>query len=258
MILTLDVGNTQIHGGVFLGEKLLRTFRFKTDINGTSDEIGLFLQSFLQTWGLDSETVNQVAICSVVPILHHTLRVACVKYFDREPFVIEPGVKTGLKIRYRNPAEVGADRIVNAAYAAHLFPEKNLVIVDLGTATTFCLVDRHRDYLGGMILPGVKTSQASLVTKGARLPSFPILKPEELVGRSTVESLQSGLYFGQVGAIRYMLEQIKDSVYEPKHPPMVLGTGGFCNLLADDLPLHDQYPDLTLSGLKFLLEKNLY
>jgi len=257
MILTLDVGNTQIHGGVFQGEELLRSFRLKTDINSTSDEIGLFLHSFLSTWHLERDSVSEVAICSVVPVLHHSLRVACMKYFQREPFVIGPGVKTGLKVRYHNPSEVGADRIVNAAYAAHLHEGKNLVLVDLGTATTFCLVSHKKDYLGGMILPGVKTSQASLVAKGARLPSFPILKPQELVGRSTVQSLQSGLYHGQVGAITHIIDLVKRDVFEEEHPPLVIGTGGFCNLLSEDLPLDHQYPDLTLQGLKYLLERNV-
>ena len=257
MILTLDVGNTQIHGGLFQDDDLLKSFRLKTNINSTSDEIGLFLHSFLNTWNLEREKVRKIAICSVVPVLHHSLRAACVKYFQQEPFVVEPGVKTGLKIRYHNPSEVGADRIVNAAYAAHLHSGENLILVDLGTATTFCLVSKEKDYLGGIILPGVKTSQASLVAKGARLPSFPILKPEELVGRSTVQSLQSGLYYGQVGAVTHIISMVKRDVFGGDSAPSVIGTGGFCNLLADDLPLDFQYADLTLQGLKYLLEKNI-
>src|SRR5688572_174328 len=154
MLLCLDVGNSHIYGGVFAQEILTLRFRH-TSKSSTSDEFGIFLKSVLRENHCSPNSINQIAICSVVPQLDYSLRSACFKYFSIEPFFLQAGVKTGLNIKYRNPVDVGADRIANAIAATHEFPEKNLIIIDFGTATTFCVINHQKAYLGGAILPGI-------------------------------------------------------------------------------------------------------
>ena len=254
MLLTMDIGNTQIYGGIFVGDQL-RTFRMKTDTDMTSDEIGLFLRNIIREWGLEPQDVSNIAIASVVPVLQHTLRAASIKYFDIRPFIVGPGIKTGLKMKVHNPAEVGADRIVNAAYASSIHFGKNLIIVDLGTATTFCVVTEKQEYMGGLILPGLKTSQYALTSRAAKLPGFEIARPEKIVGKNTIECLQSGLYYSHLGAVNSILDGIVAEQF-PEDSPLIIGTGGFCNFLSNELPLDHVYPDLTLKGLRYLLDRN--
>jgi type III pantothenate kinase len=191
MILCLDVGNSQIYGGVFEGEKLLLQFRKNSRNANSSDEFGLFLKSVLRENKVEPESISQIALCSVVPDLIHSLKGACTKYFNRQPFILQAGVKTGLKIKYSNPLEVGSDRIANAIAATQMFPGANLIVTDFGTATTFCAITKNKDYLGGLILPGVRISMEALESKTARLPSVEIQTTTKIVGRSTVESIQS-------------------------------------------------------------------
>ena len=170
MLLCLDVGNTQIHGGVFDGDVLRCQFRKSTYPLGTTDELGIFFTTVLRENGLDPRIVTQVAICSVVPAALYSLRGAAEKYFRGEPFVLQAGVKTGLRIRYRNPQEVGADRIANAIAAVHQHPGRDLLVVDLGTATTIEVITAAGDYLGGAIMPGVGVSAETLASHTAKLP----------------------------------------------------------------------------------------
>ncbi|HVU19030.1 MAG TPA: type III pantothenate kinase [Candidatus Didemnitutus sp.] len=249
MILCLDVGNTQIHGGVYSGESLRLQFRKSTHPIGSSDELGVFFLTVLRENGLDPTAVSQVAICSVVPPMAYPLRAACVKYFHREPFVLQAGVKTGLRIRYRNPAEVGADRIANAIAAVQRHPGRDLVVVDCGTATTFDVVAGNGDYLGGAILPGLAISAETLASRTARLPSVEILRPETALGRSTVESIQSGLFHGQVGAIRHLVDELSREAFGTKEP-VVIGTGGFSRLLEGERLFDEVVPELVLHGLR--------
>ncbi len=249
MLLCLDVGNTQIHGGVFDGETLRCQFRKTTHPLGSSDELGVFFLAVLRENGVDPAAITRVAICSVVPPAAYALRGACVKYFHHEPFVLQAGVKTGLRVKYRNPLEVGADRIANAIAATLRHPKRDVIVVDCGTATTFDMVAAAGDYLGGAILPGVGISAEMLASRTARLPSVEITRPEAALGRSTVESIQSGLYHGHVGAIRQLVAELTREGFAGVKP-VVIGTGGFARMFETEKLFDEIVPELVLFGLK--------
>lgn len=249
MLLCLDVGNTHLHGGVFDGDVLRVQFRHSTHPIGSSDELGLFLRAVLRENGVDPDQVKLAAICSVVPPAVYPLRSACVKYFRCEPFVLQPGVKTGLKIKYRNPLEVGPDRIANAVAVAQLWPDRDAIIIDVGTATTFDVLSASRDYLGGVILPGPGISVEALAGKTARLPAVEISRPAAVLGRSTIESIQSGVFFGQVGAIEYLIGALTEEVFRGQRP-LLVGTGGFSRMLEGEELFDEIVPDLVLRGLR--------
>lgn len=249
MILCLDIGNSQIHGGVFEGETLRCQFRKSTQPIGSSDEFGIFFVTVLRENGIDPKLVKRVAICSVVPAAAHALRGAAVKYFHCEPFILQAGVKTGLKVRYRNPHEVGADRIAGAIAATRRYPKQDLLVVDCGTATTLEVVTADGDYLGGVILPGVSVSAGALATNTAKLPRVEIARPENVLGRTTVESIQSGLYHGHAGAIRHLLTALKNEAF-PHSKPRVIGTGGFSRMFENEGLFDEMVPELVLWGLK--------
>lgn len=253
MLLALDVGNSQIFGGVFRGDKILAKFR-GTSCSATSDELGTFFKNVLRENGIDPAEITELAICSVVPDLIYTLTQASVKYFGLEPFLVQGGIKTGLNIKYKNPGEVGADRIANAIAASGLFPEKDLIIVDLGTATTFCAVSRRREYLGGVIMPGLRISMEALASRTAKLPRVEIAQPPELVGRTTVDSIQSGLYYSNLLAIKGIAAKIKNDYFSGE--ALVIGTGGFSKLF-EDAGLFDRVvPDLVLLGIAAAVQLN--
>ena len=255
MILALDVGNSQIYGGVFIGGELKLQFRKTSKGGNSSDEFGLFLRSILRENDIQPERIEHIAVCSVVPDVIHSLKGACVKYFNLQPFILQAGVKTGLKIRYRNPIEVGADRIANSVAAAGMFPEKNIIIADFGTATTFCAVSSDREYLGGLILPGFRISMEALESQTAKLPVVEIIRPTEVIGRSTVESIQSGLYFSNLHALRGISEQIKREYFK-NQDTLLIGTGGFSRLFEQAQVFDHLVPDLVLRGVKMTLEFN--
>lgn len=255
MILTLDVGNSQIFGGVFIGEELKFKFRKTSKAGSSSDEIGVFLRSVLRENGLDPSQVEKIAICTVVPDVVHSLKNACKKYFGMNPFILEPGVKTGLKINYRNPVEVGADRIANSIAATHLYPKKDLILIDLGTATTFCAVTKNKEYLGGSIIAGLRLNMEALENNTAKLPSVEIIAPKEAVGRSTVESIQSGLFFGHLGQMKEISSRITKECFDAK--PYIIGTGGFSSLFEKSKVFDEVQPDLVLKGLLLALKYNM-
>lgn len=257
MYLCLDVGNTQIHGGVFdEKEESLCQFRFASNPNQSSDEMGLFLRSLLRENGIEPSSIEQIGICSVVPKTIYSLKNACIKYFSRQAFLLEAGVKTGLKIRYKNPAEVGADRIANAIAGVDLFPGKNLIVIDFGTATTFCCVSKEREYLGGVIHPGLKLAMEALETKTAKLPSVEIIRPKNLLGTSTVGSIQSGLFYGHLFAIGGILKALQAEAFATEDC-YILGTGGFARLFVNEGLFDQLIPDLVLRGVYKSLKKNL-
>lgn len=255
MILCLDVGNTQIVGGVFDGDTLVIQFRVASSGKPSSDELGIFLRSALRENGIEPSRIERIAFCSVVPDIVHSLGSAFVKYFHLDPFVLQAGVKTGLKIRYRDPLEVGSDRIADAIAAVEMFPGQDLVIVDFGTATTVEAVTKDREYLGGMILPGLRLSMEALQTHTAKLPAVEILAPAGVVGRSTTESIQAGLYFGTFGAIRYAIERITEEEFRGDRPT-VISTGGFSSLFRTAGLFDHTIPDLLLRGLLRALRMN--
>jgi type III pantothenate kinase len=256
MLLCLDVGNTHILGGVFDEENLLARFRYATHLIGTSDQLGIFLLNILRANNIDPKTISATALCSVVPSCDYTIRHAITSYLNSEYFILQAGVKTGLNIKYKNPNEVGADRIANAIGAVNAFPNKNIIIVDMGTATTLCAVTKARDYLGGSILPGMRLGMEALKTNTAKLMEVNIQSPSSYIGRSTRESIQAGLYYGQLGALREIINGFKSEVFQ--HDPVtVIGTGGFSQLYKDKALFDVILPDLVLQGISKAYEYHL-
>lgn len=255
MTLCIDVGNTNLLGGVFAKDQIKLRFRYDTRQASTSDQLGIFLKSVLRENQIDSISIQQIALCSVVPKIDYSLISACIKYFDIEPFVLQPGVKTGLKIKTRNPLEVGADRIANAIAAVHHFPNENIIVVDLGTATTCCAITANKEYLGSTIMAGIKLSMEALQTNTAKLSAVRIIKPDNIVGRTTDENIQSGLFYGHLGAIREFIIRFAQEVFTNK-PPLILGTGGFAYLFENENLFNQVLPDLVLEGLYLALALN--
>ena len=255
MKFCLDVGNSHIYGGVYESGRVLLTFRKASKSGASSDEYGLFFRSVLRENGIDPNQVNEIALCSVVPEAVYAISAACHKYFDIRPFILKAGVKTGLKILYRNPLEVGADRIANAIAGVELFPGKNLIILDLGTATTLCAVGEDRSYRGGVILPGLKMSMQALESGTSKLGSVEIIRKEGCLGRTTASSIQSGLYFGHLGALREIMHRIQLEEFDGKRPT-VIATGGFATLFGGTGLFDQVVQDLVLRGLLGVLEMN--
>lgn len=248
MILLLDVGNSQIFGGVLNNNKIELRFRKTSKTGASSDELGLFLRSVLRENNIQPEQIKEIALCSVVPDVVYSFRSACRKYFNITPFILQPGVKTGLKIKYSNPIEVGTDRIANAIAANHLFPTRNFIIVDLGTATTFCAISKEKEYLGGSIIPGLRLGMEALEAKTSKLPSVEIVPMKHTLGRSTIESLQSGLYFGHIGQIKEITGRLTEECFK-NEKPCIIGTGGFAVLFEKEKIFDVIHTDLVLFGL---------
>jgi type III pantothenate kinase len=255
MILCIDVGNTQIHMGVFKDDKLVIQFRYNTASGMSSDQFGIFLKMILVEKNIDHKQIKDISICSVVPEIDYSLRSSCIKYFDIEPFFLKVGVKTGLKLKYNNPAEIGADRIATSIGAVDLHPNKNLIVVDMGTATTLCAVTKDKEYLGGAILPGMKSSAKALASDTAKLPSVEIIKPECQLGRSTKENIQIGLFYGQKGAIKEIISYISKHAFGSENYS-IIGTGGFSETYRDCGLFNFLIPALCLIGLNKLMHMN--
>lgn len=255
MKLCLDVGNSQIYGGLFDENGLHSRFRKTIEQGASSDELGLFLKQVLRENGHDPANVSAIGFCSVVPDINHSLANACRRYFGLEPFILRQGVKTGLKIRYRNPTEVGADRIAGAIGVVARYPETDAIIIDLGTATTVEVVTAGREYLGGAIVPGLLISMRALEQNTSGLPKVEILKPETTCGRSTVESIQSGLFWGHLGMIREIRDRLIRECFKGR-PATVIGTGGFSGLYKDSSLFDAIHVDLALEGVSIALDLN--
>jgi type III pantothenate kinase len=255
MILCLDVGNSHIFGGLFRQQELLLTFRKTSGGAASSDELGLFFRSVLRENGFDPDEVTAIALCSVVPELVYSISASCQKYFSRAPFVLKAGTRTGLKILYRDPLEVGADRIANAIAAVKRHRGENLLIIDLGTATTVDAIRAGHDYLGGVIIPGLRLSMQSLDQGTARLKTVEIIRPDRCLGQTTASSIQSGLFHGHLGALRHILASISEEQFNGKQP-RVIATGGFAGLFENAGLFDENVPDLVLRGLLAALELN--
>lgn len=252
MILCLDIGNTQIHGGVFDNGTLKVQFRKNSRQQVSSDEYGIFFKSVLRENGIEPDEIKEISFCSVVPDMMHSVSSACIKYFKLEPFVLRSGVKTGLNIKYKSPSEVGADRIANAIAAVKLYPNQNIIVIDFGTATTLDVVSKMKEYLGGAILPGIRMSMESLFSATAKLPRVEIQQPANVVGKTTVESIQSGLYFGQIGMVKELILRIKTEAFQGEEP-VVIATGGFSSLFENAGLFEAAIPTLVLQGLQEVL-----
>ena len=255
MIMALDVGNSQIYCGVFDDGELVVQFRRTSTVKGSSDELGVFLRAALRENGIDPNNVTQITACSVVPDINYSLRACCQKYFSIEPLILRPGIKTGLRIGYKDPKEVGADRIADAMGAVKLFPDRNLIVIDFGTATTVCAITRNREFLGGNIVPGLRLAMDALESKTAQLPSVEIKPVRSSIGRTTVESIQSGLYWSNVGMVKELVQRISDEVFGDDRP-LVIATGGFCHLFNREKLFDRVAPDLILTGLLEALQLN--
>lgn len=256
MLLVIDVGNTNIVFGVYEGKKLLYDWRIATEKNRTSDEYGLLFEQIFKYHGLCPENVKDVIISSVVPTLMHTLSAMSIKYFKREPIIVGPGVKTGMNIRYDNPKEVGADRIVNAVAGFEKYGGP-LIIVDFGTAITFCAISKDGDYLGGAIAPGIIISSEALFLRTAKLPKVEIAKPDTVIGKNTVNSIQSGVAYGYIGLVDYIVERMIDEMANEGEVKTVIGTGGFSSLIASESKYINEIDKLlTLDGLRIIYGRN--
>ncbi|MDP2874604.1 MAG: type III pantothenate kinase [Holophaga sp.] len=257
LLLAVDVGNTNIVLGVFDLSKgpeapLIHSWRLATSRERTVDEYGLSSFALLRHCGLEPEHINHVVVSSVVPPMHPVLDAWIKVYFHVEALWIEPGIKTGLKLLIDNPSELGADRIVNAVAGLERYGAP-LIAVDFGTATTFDIVNAKREYLGGIILPGLKIAAEALFQRASRLPRVEIAEPERLVGRNTVQAMQSGLFYGYVGQVDGILERLLAEF--PDCP--VVATGGLAKVIAPASKyIQNVEPDLTLEGLRILWLKN--
>ncbi len=254
MLFVIDVGNTNIVLGVHDGEAFKHHWRIETHRNRTGDEYGMVIKSLFDYAGLSFSDIKGIIISSVVPPIMASLERMCQNYFHVKPLIVGPGTKTGLNIKSDNPREVGADRIVNAVAAIHEYGSP-LIIVDFGTATTYCFVNENKQYIGGAIAPGIGISTEALYTKASKLPRIEIARPESVIGKNTVAAMQSGVLFGYVGQVQEMVKRMKA---ESKLNPTVIATGGLAQLIADESTSIDIVdPYLTLKGLLLIYHRNV-
>ena len=254
MILTLDVGNTNMTGGVFQDEELMATFRITTKIPRTSDEYGMMVCNLLQQNKIQSEQITDAIICSVVPDVMHSLASAIIKYLNIKPIIVRPDIETGLRIALPNPQQVGADRIVDAVAAYNIYGGP-IIVIDFGTATTYDIVGPDGTFEGAVIAPGIRTSAQALWGGAAMLPAIDIRKPASIIGKETVSSMQAGIVYGQIGQAEYIVKKIREE--SGYLDAKVVASGGLGNIIAKETDFIDYYdPQLTLKGLKMIFEKN--
>lgn len=256
MLLAFDIGNTNIVIGVFQQDKLIADWRIASDRQRTYDEYGLLLEQLFQCSNLKRSDVEDIIISSVVPNLTGILKLTCERYFKLTPMVVGNGLKTGMPIRYENPKEVGADRIVNAVAAIELYGAP-LIILDFGTATTFCVINEKGEYLGGAIAPGIGISASALVERTAQLPKVEMIVPEKVIGKNTIHAIQSGLLYGYCGLVDGMVRRIAAEIDMTLDDVKVIATGGLAELIhanSETVQIVDQM--LTLQGLRILYNKN--
>jgi len=253
MMLAIDIGNTTVSLGLFAGGKLLKSWRIKTDREKTADEHGVLFTGLFRNGGYDVSAVEGAIISSVVPPLTPVIEDMMLRTFGVRPLIVGQGLKTGMPILYENPHEVGADRIAGAvgAYERYGGP---VIVVDFGTATTFDVVSAQGEYLGGAIAPGIQIAAEALYLKTARLPRIEIKKPPRVIGKTTVSSMQSGLYYGYTGLVTRMIEEIRREIGEESR---AVATGGFgLPMVAEVKSIETYDPDLLLEGLRILYDRN--
>jgi type III pantothenate kinase len=253
MLLAVDIGNTTTVIGLFRGDDLKRKFRFNTNRLDTGDEIALKIIGLLRETGLDKNKIKNVIICSVVPVMTPQYIYMAGSFFNVKPVIVGPGIKTGLSILYDNPKEVGADRVANGVGGFSIYGGP-LIIVDLGTAITFDAISEKGEYIGGVIAPGIDASMAFLVKKAAQLPQVSLAKPERVIGKNTIASMQSGAVYGFSGMVDAIVKKMKT---EMGGNPKIIATGGQCEWLMElSEEIEEVAPDLTLHGLNEIYKKN--
>ena len=256
MLLVIDVGNTNIVLGVYDGKKLINDWRVATNKDKTSDEYGLVIDQIFNYHGLKTSDIDAVMISSVVPPLMYTLQAVSKKYFKSDPYIVGPGIKTGMNIKYDNPKEVGADRIVNAVAAYEQYGGP-IIVVDFGTAITFCAISKSGEYLGGAIAPGIKISSEALFMRTAKLPKVEIVKPDRVICKNTVSSIQAGLIYGYVGLVDNIIAKMKEELSEEGEVKTVVATGGLASLISSESKYINRIDKLlTLEGLRIIYDRN--
>ncbi|HET7628838.1 MAG TPA: type III pantothenate kinase [Bacillales bacterium] len=254
MIFVFDVGNTNIVCGLYEGETLKHHWRISTSTTKTEDEYAMQLKTLFEHVGIRFRDIRGIVISSVVPSIMFALERMCEKYFHREPMIIGPGIKTGLDIKTDHPKEIGADRIVNAVAGIHLYGSP-LIIVDFGTATTYCYINEKGQYIGGAIAPGINISTEALIANASKLPRIEIARPNHIVGKNTITAMQSGVLYGYVGQVEGIVSRIKQ---ETQSTPSVIATGGLASLIAGESSVIDHVERfLTLKGLQLIYERNI-
>ena len=252
-LLAIDIGNTNVVFGVFEDQRLIADWRIGTDPTKTTDEYGILLLALLRAKGILPESLDAVILSSVVPPLTSLFEELTGKYLQRVPLTVSSELQTGLILRYDNPAEIGSDRIVNAAAAYHRYGGP-LIIVDFGTATTFCVVTKKGEYLGGAIAPGIGISADALFQHAAKLPKVELIRPKSVIGQDTVSSMQAGIIFGYAGLVDEIVTRMQQTVGHDCH---VLATGGLASLVASESrTIREVTPNLTLEGLALLYDMN--
>lgn len=254
MILVMNAGNSNITLGIYQHDKLIHHWRTETNIRKTEDEYAMQIKAFFAHEGISFEQIKGIIISSVVPPIMFVLELMCKKYFHTQPLIVGPGVKTGLNIKYENPREVGADRIVNAVAALEQYGGRPLIIIDFGTAITYCFINESGDYLGGAIAPGIAISVEALNVRAAKLPRFEIARPSQVVGKNTISAMQAGVFYGFIGQVEGIVSRMKA---QSKEEPLVIATGGLAQLIADETQMIDIVDSfLTLKGLAVIYKRN--
>ena len=253
MLLVVDVGNTNITFGVFDEEKIEATFRMTTKLLRTSDEYGICIRDLLKHNDIDYKSVHDVIVASVVPNVMHSLLSSFIKYFGVHPVVVETGIKTGIRIATENPRQIGADRIVDAVAAYELYGGP-VFVIDFGTGTTYDLVDENGAFLSGVTAPGIRISAKALWEDAAKLPEIEIRKPDSILAKETISSMQAGLIYGQIGQTEYIINKTKEET--GLKDLKVVATGGLGKIIAGETKAIDIYdPNLTLQGLRLIYNK---
>lgn len=255
MLLVIDIGNTNIVLGVYKEDTLIGNWRMTTKAPRTSDEYGLFMCNLLKHRGIEVSAIKSVIIATVVPNIMYSFTNAILKYFNTQPIMVGPGIKTGIKIHTENPKEVGADRIVDIVAAYELYGGPAIVI-DFGTATTYDVLTKDGIFTAAITSPGIKITANALWQGAAKLPEIEIEKPKSILARDTITSMQAGLVYGYIGQVEYIIRKIKEEL-KVEEAIKVIATGGLAKVIFDETDVIDVYdPLLTLKGLKILYSKN--